>query len=219
MNIAETSAVRIRDRSNKLYSRVAAIYAAWVRLGSLGAFPNLYREGATALALSPGQTVLDMCCGTGELLPFLQKAVGPGGRIVGCDLSPVMLAQAQARATSAGWGNVDLVCADALTFQPDRPIDAAIFSICLSAIPWRVEVLDHVIGLLPSGGRVVIIDSLTIPGRGLANLYNRAKGRIIGADPDCGLRNAAADRLSDLRERHAAGGVYSLIEGRTFQRV
>ena len=216
MTSIEAGTVRVRDRSNRLYGRIAAIYAAWVRLGSLGAFPNLYREGAAALGLAPGQTVLDMCCGTGELLPFLQEAVGPGGRIIGCDLSSAMLARARGRVTRAGWSNVDLVCADALAFRPDRPIDAAIFSICLSAIPWRIEVLDHVIGLLPSGGRVVIIDSLTIPGHGLANLYNRAKGRIIGADPDCGLRAAAADRLRDPRERHAAGGVYSLIEGRTF---
>jgi ubiquinone/menaquinone biosynthesis C-methylase UbiE len=205
----------VQARSNRLYGHVAAIYAAWVRLGSLGAFPDLYRRGVDALQLCPGQTVLDMCCGTGEAMPYLERAVGPGGQIVGCDLSAAMLARARKRAVRSGWSNVDLVCADALAFRPECVIDAALFSICLSAIPWRVEVLEHVLALLPTGARVVIVDSLTVPGRGLANLYNRAKGRVIGADPDCGLRDTAAARLHDFREEYAAGGVYTLLAGRS----
>ena len=48
----------------------------------------------------------------------------------------------------------------------------------------------------------------------LANLYNRLKGRVIGADPDCGLLRLLEHRLDGLQVRVAAGGVYSLIAGR-----
>lgn len=207
------SAEQVIARSNWLYEHVAAIYAAWVRIGSLGGFPRLYREGCRALDLAGGEVVLDVCCGTGELFPYLQQAIGPRGRIIGCDLSAGMLARARRRCEVAGWNNVTLMQGDASTMQlPVRP-DAAIFSICLSAIPWRERVLDHVLGQLPRGARVVVVDSLAVPGHPLANAYNRAKGRLIGADPDCRLRDGLAARLADFHERHETGGVYSLISG------
>jgi ubiquinone/menaquinone biosynthesis C-methylase UbiE len=212
---------RARLASNRLYGRVAPIYAAWVRLGSLGAFPALYREGVASLDLRPGKTVLDVCCGTGELFPYLIEALGPDGHIVGCDLSPAMLARAEVRVRKAGWSNVTLIEADARDVAPPRPIDSAIFSICLSAIPWRVEVLDHVLGLLPCGAPVVVIDSLTIAaGRvaKLANFYNRVKGYVIAADPDCDLLIAIEQRLETPSVRQKAGGVYSLISGRVPRR-
>lgn len=205
----------VRAQSNRLYGQVAGIYPAWLRLGSLGAFPRLYLAACAALELAGGETVLDMCCGTGELMTYLQPVVTPAGSIVGCDLSAAMLVQARRRCARAGWDNVELVESDALSFRPTRPLDAAIFSICLSAIPWRIDVLDHVIALLPPGAPVVIIDSLSIPGHPFSNAYNRVKGRMIGADPDCGLRAAVAERLTGMVERRAAGAVYSLLAGRT----
>src|SRR5215472_15175070 len=51
-----------------------------------------WREGAehsmALLNLTPGQSVLEVGCGTGVFLPLLAAAVGPGGRVVGIDLSP-----------------------------------------------------------------------------------------------------------------------------------
>jgi len=60
-----------------------------------------------------GDTVIDMACGTGLNFSLLQKAVGPGGRIVGVDLTDAMLARAQDRIKANGWSNVSLVQADA----------------------------------------------------------------------------------------------------------
>jgi ubiquinone/menaquinone biosynthesis C-methylase UbiE len=51
-----------------------------------------------ALALSPGQTVLDAGCGTGWCFPHLARRVGPKGRILGFDPSPEMLAVAASHA-------------------------------------------------------------------------------------------------------------------------
>ncbi|MDX0001594.1 methyltransferase domain-containing protein [Sinorhizobium meliloti] len=201
--------------SNRLYARVAPIYAMWVRVGSLGAFPSLYRRSVAELRLSPGATVLDVCCGTGELFPYLHAALGPDGHIIGCDLSQQMLAKASARSKAAGWSNITLIESDARVLRLDATPAAAIFSLCLSAIPGRETVLDVVIGFMPPGAPVVVIDSLTLPGRPLANFYNRLKGRVIGADPDCRLRDALAERLDLVDEMHIRGGVYTLFVGRT----
>src|SRR5688572_30984179 len=44
------------------------------------------------LGLVPGDTVLDVACGTGLSLPLLRGAVGPSGRVIGVEVSPDMLA-------------------------------------------------------------------------------------------------------------------------------
>ncbi|MFI9626547.1 class I SAM-dependent methyltransferase [Streptomyces sp. NPDC052042] len=44
-----------------------------------------------ALGLRAGDAVLDAGCGTGRALPALRAAVGPGGTVLGVDLTPAML--------------------------------------------------------------------------------------------------------------------------------
>jgi ubiquinone/menaquinone biosynthesis C-methylase UbiE len=207
----------VRRRQTALYQRIAPIYAAWVRLGSFGAFPRLYRQACAALELAPGDVVLDMCCGTGELFPYLAEAVTKSGHIIGCDQSPAMLAHAERRIARHGWHNITLVQSDALAFISPRPLNAAIFSICLSAIPWREAVLDHVIKVLPSGARIVVVDSLCIHDRMwccIPNFYNRVKGRVIGADPDCDLAEQLMQRLDEIETVVSMAGIYSLFRGR-----
>lgn len=45
------------------------------------------------LPLREGDAVLDAGCGTGRALPALRAAVGPGGTVVGVDLTPQMLSE------------------------------------------------------------------------------------------------------------------------------
>lgn len=56
-----------------------------------------YREAAEALLPGPGAVVIDTGCGTGRALPALRDAVGPGGLVLGIDLTPEMLAEAARR--------------------------------------------------------------------------------------------------------------------------
>jgi demethylmenaquinone methyltransferase/2-methoxy-6-polyprenyl-1,4-benzoquinol methylase len=51
-----------------------------------------WREMGVMLAqVGPGSTALDVCCGTGDFAFALRRAVGPGGRVVGVDVSEEML--------------------------------------------------------------------------------------------------------------------------------
>src|ERR1700693_5561193 len=96
-----------------------------------------------ALGLRTGDTVIDMACGTGLNFPLLQKAVGPGGRIVGVDLTDGMLARAQDRIKENGWINVSLVKADAAGFDFPAEVNAILSTYGLRQAPEGAEVMGH----------------------------------------------------------------------------
>src|SRR5215210_2169096 len=63
------------------------------------------------LPAGPGDTILDVGCGTGLCLPLLHDKVGDQGAVVGIDQSDQMLALAADRVVDHGWHNVHLISA------------------------------------------------------------------------------------------------------------
>jgi SAM-dependent methyltransferase len=63
--------------------------------------------------VAPGEWILDAGCGTGATVLELAARTGPSGRVVGVDISEVMLDRARSRVAEAGLGTVELVRADA----------------------------------------------------------------------------------------------------------
>jgi ubiquinone/menaquinone biosynthesis C-methylase UbiE len=72
-------------------------------------FARWQRIAVERLELRVGDTVMDVGCGTGIVLPLLEAAVGPTGRIVGIELSPEMALQARERVATQGWKNVSVI--------------------------------------------------------------------------------------------------------------
>ena len=121
------------------------------------------------LRLQPGDTVLDIGCGTGMSLRGLREAVGYAGTVIGLDLSPRMLGKARQRVERHGWSNVHLVQADA-TAHAALPLPAgvtapsgALFALSLSPMPNPSAVLAAVAEALPAGARVCVMDAGTPP--------------------------------------------------------
>jgi ubiquinone/menaquinone biosynthesis C-methylase UbiE len=95
------------SRVRATYDRAAGLYARTVaRLEA----PS-QRRTLAGLDLSAGDTVVDVGCGPGRLLPDLAGRVGPAGRVFGVDAAPAMLAEARDRARQAG-------CADRISLAP-----------------------------------------------------------------------------------------------------
>ena len=88
----------------------------------------LRRRTVAKLALQPGQTVLDVACGTGMSFPLLREGVGESGRIIGVELSPAMLAIARERCAREGWSHVTLVESAMETADIPVPVDAILFN-------------------------------------------------------------------------------------------
>src|ERR1700727_2697156 len=100
-----------REHLIEIYRKKAKHYDITSRLYPAPGYPQRTQRlrAVQALGLRTGDTVIDIACGTGLNFPLLQKAVGPGGRIVGVDLTDAMLARAQDRIKARGRRHVRLV--------------------------------------------------------------------------------------------------------------
>lgn len=80
------------------------------------------------LALQPGETVIDVACGTGLTSRSSNRRLALVARIVGVDLSGEMLSQARERAAASGWQNITLIEAAVEEADIEAIADAALFS-------------------------------------------------------------------------------------------
>lgn len=118
-----------------------------------------YRKKAVAaLNLKPGDTVVEIGCGTGLNFPLLHKAVGEGGRIIGVDLTEAMLDAARQRVARKGWTNVELIHSDAADFEFPAGVNGIISTFALTLSPDYDDVIRRGAEALSPGGRFVVAD-------------------------------------------------------------
>ncbi|MGI9007668.1 MAG: class I SAM-dependent methyltransferase [Streptosporangiaceae bacterium] len=156
---------RTREHLIETYRKKAKHYDITCRLYPAPGYPQRSQRlrAVQALGLRAGGTVVDIACGTGLNFPLIQKAIGPGGRIIGVDLTDAMLARAQDRIDANGWSNISLVQADATSFDFPAEVDAILSTYALSQVPGCAEVIAHGAAALHGGGRWAVLD-LKVPG-------------------------------------------------------
>lgn len=104
------------------YARLAPDYDA-----SCGWLGRLRFEALELLAAREGETVIDVACGTGAMLPALAGAVGRSGRVIGIEQCPEMAALARERASRAGLDNIRIVVAPVEEAEVEEKADALLF--------------------------------------------------------------------------------------------
>jgi demethylmenaquinone methyltransferase / 2-methoxy-6-polyprenyl-1,4-benzoquinol methylase len=105
------------DAVRTMFDRIAPVYDAMNRTMTAGLDRRWRAETARAV-VSPGDRVLDVCCGTGDLAIAAQRA---GGRVTGVDFSQRMLERARAKSDAVEWIEADAL---ALPFA-EASFDAA----------------------------------------------------------------------------------------------
>jgi ubiquinone/menaquinone biosynthesis C-methylase UbiE len=151
---------RRRDRLIETYRKKAKHYDITSRLYPVPGYPHRAQRirAVQALGLRAGDSVVDIACGTGLNFPLIEEAIGPGGRIIGVDLTDAMLAHAQDRIEANGWSNISLVQADAAEFGFPAEVDALLSTYALTQVPGCAEVIAHGAVALSGGGRWVVLD-------------------------------------------------------------
>ena len=182
-----------------LFAAVAGRYDLLNHVLSLS-IDRLWRRRLVRLAASrvENPSVLDICCGTGDIaLAFRRRT---GGRVVGVDFSPPMLAVARAKARRrARAREIGLVCGDALVLPfADGVFDVATMGFGLRNLSdYRAGIAEAARTIGP-GGLVLILEFAPPAGVGpllLYRLYLRVVIPVVG-----GLltgRRDAYEHLSD----------------------
>ena len=107
---------------------------------------------AEAAAISPGDRVLDVACGTGVLAREAAERTGAEGRVTGLDLNDGMLAVARRIRPEIDWRQGD---ATALPFDAGS-FDAVVCQFALMYLPDRLAALGEMWRVLAPGGRLAV---------------------------------------------------------------
>ena len=160
----------------------AVFYDLFIWLVTLGREGAL-REGMLHLAhLRPGESVLDVGCGTGTLAIAAKRQVGTTGTVYGVDASPEMIARAEKKARKAG---VEVIFKKAFVQKlpfPDAQFDVVLTTIMLHHLPRtaRQELAIEMRRVLKPGGRVLAIDfgETDRKRRTFLDLFHRRHGHV-----------------------------------------
>jgi arsenite methyltransferase len=107
----------------------------------------------------PGSVVLDLGCGAGTDLLIAAQMTGPGGRVIGVDMTSGMLERARASAAEMGLTNVEVheSLIESLPLE-SASVDLVISNGVIDLVPDKDAVFDEIDRVLRPGGRLQVAD-------------------------------------------------------------
>ncbi len=218
-----------------VFDSVAVRYDLMNDLMSGGVHRLWKRAMLDRLAPKPGETIVDVAGGTGDIAFRIHARTGGAGRVVVCDLTPSMLEVGQDRAIDRGiLTGIEWIAGDAeaLPFA-DRTADACTIAFGLRNVTHPARALAEMHRILRPGGRFVCLEFSQVVLPGLRDLYDRYSrsalptlGAVVARDrasyeylvesirrfppPPRFAAMIEAQGLSRVRVRKLSGGIAAL---------
>lgn len=162
----------VEDRAiNRPMEQMVSTYDAYMHKMTFGREKILRQKTVELAMIKPGDSVLEIGCGTGSLTLAAKRQAGPSGKVVGIDVIPGMVLYSQRKAAQA---NIDV------TFQlgsindlpyPDNSFDVVVCSFMIfhmSEDTRRMGIAEIYRALKPQG-RLLVVD-LAMPAQPLQKL-------------------------------------------------
>jgi demethylmenaquinone methyltransferase / 2-methoxy-6-polyprenyl-1,4-benzoquinol methylase len=153
---ADVKQVAVREH----FDRIAHKYDFMNSLLSFGIQHVWKRAAIRMLNLRPGQRVLDVCGGTGDLALRAAERVGPGGRVVVYDINWAMLTTGRPKAAPRKlddritWVQGD---AERISF-PDNHFDAAMVGFGIRNVTHLEQAFREMVRVLKPGGKLLCLE-------------------------------------------------------------
>jgi ubiquinone/menaquinone biosynthesis C-methylase UbiE len=109
---------------------------------------RLFRDAG----IGPGQRVLDLGSGVGDVAILAARLVGPAGEVVGLERDTRSIGRARARVSEAGLHNVRFMQCDVNQIAIDQPFDAAVGRFILQFVPEPLAVVRSLVRVVRPGG-------------------------------------------------------------------
>ncbi len=153
-------------------------------------------------SLKPGQTVLDLGSGAGFDAFLAAKAVGPGGLVIGVDMTAEMVSRARRNMAKGDYNNVDFRLGE-IEHLPvaDGTVDVIISNCVINLSPDKAQAFQEAFRVLRPGGRLAISDivaTAAIPQetrKDLELLAGCVAGAVLIEDVETMLRDAGFSEI------------------------
>jgi demethylmenaquinone methyltransferase/2-methoxy-6-polyprenyl-1,4-benzoquinol methylase len=204
-----------------VFDSVASRYDVMNDLMSAGLHRLWKRYTIDQAAVKPGDVVLDLAGGTGDLAREFARKVGKDGHVVLADINAAMLEQGRRRLIDAGIsGNVTIAQVDAedLPFE-NNTFDCITMAFGLRNVTDKDAALASMLRVLKPGGKAMILE-FSEPNKVLKPAYDMYSfkvlptlGKLITNDPDSYQYLAESIRMHPDQET-----LKSMMESAGFER-
>jgi len=165
----------------QVFDSVASRYDIMNDVMSLGIHRLWKRFTIEQASVHPGNRVLDVAGGTGDLSAVFAKRVGPSGLVTVADINAAMLNVGRGRLADRGIaGNVEFVQADAENLPfPENHFDCVTIAFGLRNVTRQDRALASMFRVLKPGGRLLVLEFSKPVLPGLNTLYDAYSFNIL----------------------------------------